>query len=131
MSLLLTIAAAGATYLSGPETLLTPVEAEEINIKVSVLDLAAEHQHPYPLFLFNVNLNEFNQCVLRDVSIRISNESGELIFASGISEIAGEYHFQLLGEYLHSALLGIHCDDGSDSLDRRYNIELGDYVQAP
>lgn len=131
MSLFLAIAAAGITYLSGPETLLTPDEAEAINIKVSVLDLATEHLYPYPLFLFNMDLKEFNQCSLTDVSIEISNESGHLVFASGISDNSGEYHFQLIGEYLNSASLALICDAGPDTLGQRYIIELGTYVQVP
>ncbi len=131
MSIFLAIAATGITYLSGQDIQLTPSEASDRGIDVSVTNLEAEYQHPYPLFLFNIDLRNFDQCVIRDVSIEIGNNQGQLVFASGINGQSGIYTFQLIEMYLNSAALAVHCDAEPDALDPSYTIELGSYRRTP
>ncbi len=124
------MAAAGATFISGVTTELSPVEAVDLNIGVSVLDLEREQEHPYPLFLFNVDLSEMNACSIRGVWLRIINNQDQLVFGSSIAEDLGGYTFQIIGDYLAGATLGITCDEGPDRLDSSYTIKLQNYARA-
>lgn len=131
MSILLTIAAAGATYIGGLQTQLSPAEAEDLAIMISAVDTEKEYQHPYPLFLFEVDLNQFDACIIRGVWIQFFNEQGQQVFGSSIEAKFGQYHFQLLEEYLDAATLGITCDTGPDTLDTSYTIDLREFGRAP
>ena len=131
MSIFLAIAAAGATYIGGLQIQLSPAEAEELDIMISAVDTKKEYQHPYPLFLFEIDLNQFDACILRSVWIQFFNEQGQQVFGSSIEAEFGLYHFQLLEEYLDAATLGITCDAGPVALDSSYTIDLREYGRAP
>ncbi len=131
MSIFLAIAAAGATFIGGLQTPLSLVEADELEIIVSAVDAEQEHRHPYPLFFFEVDLKQFDACILRSAWIQLFNEQEQVIFSSSIEAEFGLYHFQLLKEYLDGATLGITCDAGPDALDPSYTVDLRDYVQPP
>jgi len=131
LSIFLAFAAAGATFISGLQTQLSPDEAEDLNIMISAVDSEKEHRHPYPLFLFEVDLNQFDTCNLKGVWVQFFNEEGHMVFGSSIEAEFGLYHFQILEEFLDSATLGITCDAGPDALDPSYTIQLREYGQAP
>lgn len=131
MSTFLAFAAAGATFIGGLTTQLSPIEADGLNILVSAVDAEVELQHPYPLFLFEVNLRQFNACELRGVSIQIFNDQGQHAFGSNIAEEFGLYHFQILESFLDEATLAITCNAGPDALDPSYTIQLREYGRAP
>ena len=46
MSILIILAAAGATFLAGPETNLEPEDLEVLGIELSVIDMEREVGHP-------------------------------------------------------------------------------------
>ncbi|MBL4573430.1 MAG: hypothetical protein JKY86_10210 [Gammaproteobacteria bacterium] len=131
MSISLVIAAAGATFIGGLQTQLSPAEVENLDIVISAVDAEKEHRHPYPLFLFEVDLSQFDACILRGVWIQFFNDQGQQVFSSSIEAEFGLYHFQILEEYLDAATLGITCDAGPDALDPSYTIDLREYGRAP
>lgn len=130
MNILLAFAAAGATYITGLQTEISAAEAEQLNIAISVIDMEKEYLHPYPLYLFDVDLEDFDACVVQAVWIQFFNEDGQLAFASNIEGNDGRHSFQILAEYLDTAGLGITCDSGPDTMNPSYIVNLRQYGRA-
>ena len=64
MKILLIIAAAGATWLGGQRTPLSPLEAEDLGINITAVNHEEESDHPYPQYAFVVELGQFDACKL-------------------------------------------------------------------
>ena len=131
MSNLLILAMAGATFIGGLQTPLQPAGAEDLGIIISAIDSEKVFQHPYPVFLFEVDLSNFDACMLRSVGVNFFDDAGQLVYASSIGEEFGHYNFQLLEDFLDNAKLLVTCDAGPDALDPSYVIELGEYSRFP
>ena len=130
MKILLIIAAAGATWLGGQRTPLSPLEAEDLGINITAVNHEEESDHPYPQYAFVVELGQFDACKLGGVWVSILNDSDQLVYSASIQGESGRYSFQLLEEFLATATLGIICDAGPDVLDPGYTIELGGYLSS-
>lgn len=131
MSILAFLAAAGATFLAGPQTNLEPTDLEALGIELSVIDMEIELGHPYPLFLFEIGLEEFLGCETRSAGLDVFNEQGQHIFGTSIAEEYGIYRFNILEQFMAAAVFRITCDAGPDELNPSYIIELLDYRRAP
>lgn len=131
MSNFLIIAAAGATFLAGPQTVLQPNDIVGHGIQLSVLDLERDFGHPYPLFRFEIGLDDFIECDPKSGNIGVFDEQGQLVFGTSIAQEFGSYSFSILEQYLSAAVFTFTCEAGPDELDPSYTIELWDYRRAP
>jgi len=131
MSYLLIIAAAGATFLSGPRSELSGEEA--VNMGINLIARNFEYElmdEPAPIFL-QLDLSQFQACEILDVGIDVKNESGAIFFGAEISSMNGSvYAFRLEREYLSSTDLAIACDSGPDVLNHVYLFKLGELLLA-
>ena len=132
MSLLLIMAAAGATFIAGTHTNLSAEEARDLGIELLARNFEYElMDEPSPLF-FRLDLSSFDVCKIRDVGIDVQDSSGTNIFGTTISRFNGPiYTFRLDRRYLNSTDMAIACDDGPDVLDRVYLFKLWDLLQEP
>lgn len=132
MKILLIIAAAGVTYMTGPRTTLDAQEVGNLGIRIDVQNYNRELTvEPGPLF-FRIDLSAFTTCKVRDLELNTTDLSGRTIFGATISSYNGFiYPFRLAEEHVDYSTIGIACDSGPDVLDHVYFFELGDVVNAP
>lgn len=132
MSYFTILAAAGATFLSGPRTTLNAEQAAELGIEVKAVNFDYEYMDaPAPIFI-QVDLSRFAACEVKGVGIDVWNSSEELIFGTTITSFNGDiYPFRLERGYLNTTDMAIGCDSGPDVLDHVYLFSLGDFIQAP
>lgn len=125
------ILAAGATFLTGPKTDLTAVEASDLGIEIVARNFDYElMDEPAPLFL-QLQLSGFTACQVRSVDIDALNESGTLVYGSSIAKAIGQvYAFRLDREYLDFTQMAISCDSSPTVNNHVYLFNLGELVQA-
>ena len=132
MSILLILAAAGATYISNPRTTLDAQEAIDLGIVISAHNFDYEVMDaPAPLFL-TLELSNFKACQIRDVGIDVKDENGNVQYGSSIANQNGTtYPFRLERRFLEFSEMAIVCHSGPQTLDYVYLFDLGELVHAP
>ena len=132
MSLVLAIAAAGATYIGNPRRTLDAQESIDLGIVASAHNFNYEIlDEPSPLFV-TVELSGFTACQINDIGIDVLDEAGTIVYGSSIAPRNGTtYSFRLEREYLNSTRMAIGCHSGPTVLDYVYLFDLGALIQAP